>query len=108
MTKTFKHLLSILLAVLFLTPMTIQLFDGVFHHHDHNIFSTNPKQNIHEYHEKCPIPGYEFSIFEIQKQVLNTQKISYGHPVSFSFISNFRPNNSDYSFLLRAPPQGLI
>lgn len=84
--------------------MTIKLFDGLFHHHDHFVCSAKNETHFHEHHEKCPIPNFELSLFSTVKNIQTTQKHYFC--VEIIDIYDFTPcrNNSEYSFLLRAPP----
>jgi hypothetical protein len=84
--------------------MTIKLFDGLFHRHDHFHCTAKNEKHFHRYHEKCPIPGFEFSFFSIEKHFQNTDKQYFGEEKSE--IYSFTPycNSLSYSFLLRAPP----
>lgn len=84
--------------------MTIKLFDGLFHHHDHFHCTAKNEKHFHKYHAKCPIPSFELSFFSIEKHIQNTDKQDFGEEKSE--IYSFTPycSNSGYLFLLRAPP----
>jgi hypothetical protein len=104
MTGKFKNTISISLVIILLLPMTIKLFDGLFHHHDHFHCTAKNEKHFHRYHEKCPIPSFELSFFSIEKQIQTTQKFDFG--VEQNDLYHFTPccNSLKYSFLLRAPP----
>ncbi len=96
--------MSFLLVFIFLSPTLIQFTDGLFHHHEHFYHTTNGRQQIHHHHEKCPIPGFEFSLYEATKVVVEFETslfccTSFAVPESGNYYI-YR----DYSFLLRAPP----
>jgi len=104
MTKRFKNIISIALVIILLLPITIKLFDGLFHHHYYFHCIAKNEKHFHEHHEKCPIPSFDLSFFSVEKQIQTTQKIDFG--VEQNDVYNFTSccNNSRYSFLLRAPP----
>lgn len=99
-----KHILSVIMAVIFMTPITIKLLDGCFHHHDHFVCTAKNEHHFHEQHEKCPVCSYEFSLFlskNIDSPVVKIQKFEnyYNYYKASHFLYFF-----NYSFLLRAPP----
>ncbi|MFP4047986.1 MAG: hypothetical protein ACLFT4_09560 [Bacteroidales bacterium] len=104
MHRKVKHTIAISLVIVLLLPMTIKLFDGLFHHHDHFHCTAKNEKHFHKYHEKCPIPGFELSFFSIEKHFQNKNYQEFGEEQSEAY--SFRPccDNSSYSFLLRAPP----
>jgi hypothetical protein len=104
MTKKLKHIISISLVFIFLTPMTVKFFDGFFHHHDHFGCTAKNEKHFHEHHEKCPIPSFELSFFSTEKQIQTTQKHYFCLEINDIYNFVYCCNNSKYSFLLRAPP----
>ena len=84
--------------------MTIKLFDELFHHHDHFIFTEKNEHHFHEYHEKCPISSFKLSLYSLEKQFRETQKAYYTVELTINYFFVYCCNSSDYSFLLRAPP----
>ena len=104
MTRKLKNILSISLVFIFMTPMTIKLLDGFFHHHDHFHCTAKDEKHFHEYHEKCPILNFELSFFSVEKHIQNTQKHCYQVELNNNYDFVYCCNNSKYSFLLRAPP----
>jgi hypothetical protein len=104
MTKKLKHIISILLVLVFLTPMAVKVLDSEYHHHDHFICTAKNEHHFHDYHFKCPIPGFEFSLYSLNKIILVTQKTFYFEKVFTNYISIHCCSKSKYSFALRAPP----
>jgi len=104
MTKKLKYIISISLVFILLTPLMVKLLDQKFHYHDHFICNAKYERHFHEYHEKCPIPGFEFFLFTINKKVLATHKTFYFEKLVINYISIQYCSNSKYSFSLRAPP----
>lgn len=104
MHRKVKHTISISLVIVLLMPMTIKLFDGLFHHHDYFHCTAKNEKHYHKYHEKCPILSFELSFFSVEKQIQPTHIIDFG--VEQNDIYHFVQccNSSRYSFLLRAPP----
>jgi hypothetical protein len=84
--------------------MTIKLFDGLFHHHDHFICTAKNEKHFHEHHDKCPIPGFELSLFSAAKQIYPAQKLFFCAEIKNKYVFTYCCKNSLYSFLLRAPP----
>jgi hypothetical protein len=104
MVRRIKNTISVSMVIIFLMPMTIKLLDGLFHQHDHFICTAKHEHHFHEHHDKCPIPGFEFSLYSLNKIILETQKTFYQDGLIISYISNYCNSKSKYPFLLRAPP----
>jgi hypothetical protein len=104
MIRKLKYLIAGSLVFIFMAPMMIKLLDSQFHHHDHFIFTAKNEQLFHEYHDKCPIPGFEYFLYTINKAVIETEKTSFFTELFIDYISVHFCNNSEYSFSLRAPP----
>ncbi len=104
MTTKLKHIISILLVSIFLTPIAVMFLDGSFHNHDNFICTTKTEHHFHKYHNKCPILGFEFSLYSLNKIILETQKAFYYDKLFTNYISNNYCSNLKYSFSLRAPP----
>jgi len=104
MRTKLKNIILLTLVFVFMTPMTIKLLDGLFHHHYHFHCTATNEKHFHEHHEKCPIPSFELSLFSVEKHIQTTQKQYYGveHDDNYNFV--YCCSNSKYSFLLRAPP----
>jgi|GEM_PF-737102 hypothetical protein len=104
MTKKLKKIISLTLVFIFMTPMTIKLLDGLFHHHYHFHCNAKNEKYFHEYHKKCPILNFELSLFSVEKHIQTTQKHHYSVKLNDNYNFVYCCNNSKYSFLLRAPP----
>lgn len=104
MSKKLKYVISISLVFILLTPMTVKFLDSAFHHHDHFICTAKNEQHFHKYHEKCPIPGFEFFLYSSNKIILETQKIFYCDRLFINNVSVHYCSNLKYSFSLRGPP----
>ena len=104
MIKYCKHIISILLVLIFLTPITVMLIDSQFHHHDNFICTAKTEHHFHTYHDICPIPDFEFSLYSLNKIIFETQKVIYDDNLFTNYVSNNRYSNLKYSFALRAPP----
>ena len=104
MHRKVKHTISISLVTILLLPMTIKLFDGLFHHHNHFHCTAKNEKHFHEHHEKCPIPSFELSFFSVEKHIETTKKHFYRVELNDNYNFVACCNNSKYSFLLRAPP----
>jgi hypothetical protein len=104
MLKKFKNIISVLLVIIFILPTTAKVFDGLFHHHYHNKVADKNDTHFYQYHENCPIPGFELSVFSNTKQKLPIYKTNFYVEIINKNKSEFYCNNSKYSFFLRAPP----
>jgi len=104
MTKKHIHIIALSLAIIFLLPMTVKLFDGLFHHHDHFICTAQLELHFHKHHDKCPIPGFELSFYSLTRIIFETHKAIFCDTLFLSYISGHFSNKFEYSFLLRAPP----
>jgi hypothetical protein len=100
MITKLKHIASLLLVVVFLSPSIVKLG----HHHDHFRCKTPEVKHFHEKHEKCEVCKFEFSVFSKDKVDVPLQK----EKPSDNFRNNYQslnfPNHSQFSSLLRAPP----
>jgi len=104
MTEKLKNIISLTLVFIFMTPMTIKLFDGLFHHHNHFHCTAKNEKHFHEHHEKCPIPSFELSFFSVEKHIQTTQKHIYCVEYIDNYSFEYCCKKLEYSFLLRAPP----
>lgn len=104
MTKKLKYIVSISLVFVLLAPLTTQLFDSLFHHHYHNSHSLNADSHFQIYHDKCPIPDFQLSLFSLPKSIDENEKTNHNNTLIVLFRSAYYSDLSNYSFLLRAPP----
>lgn len=104
MTKKLQNTISLTLVLIFLTPMTIKLLDGLFHHHEHFHCTVKNEKHFYKYHEKCPIPGFELSFFSKEERLQTTQKNDFCSEINYIYKFIYCCTSSKYSFLLRAPP----
>lgn len=104
MTKKLNYIISLILVVIFMTPMIIKLFDGLFHHHNHIHCTAKNEKYFHEHHDKCPIPNFELSSFSVENHKQIIQKHFYHVEINDIYNFLYCCNNLKYSFLLRAPP----
>lgn len=100
MIRRFKNIISLLLLTVFLLPSLIKLS----HHHDHIECYPKNENQYHEYHTKCAVCNFEFSVFSLEFENIVLQNIL---PVT-GYLNNYCPviysTFNKYSFLLRAPP----
>jgi len=103
MITRLKHIASLLLVVVFLSPSIVKLE----HHHDRFASNSNNENHFDIPHDKCEICKFEFSVFSTCKDetALRKEKPSDSFRNHYSSINFSNPSN--FSFLLRAPP-GLI
>jgi len=104
MSKRLRHILSVLLLLVFITPTAVKLLDNTFHHHV--FFSSRVKKGtvLHQYHRTCPIPGFTLSFYTVQKQTHQKSKQKFFAKVLIYFPHRLFSSELNYSTLLRAPP----
>jgi len=100
MDRKFKNIVSLLFLIAFLMPSVLKLE----HHHEHFICKAKNEKHYHEFHDKCNICNFEFTVFLSDIEDIDLQK---DNPIdryadNYVFLSDY--NLSQYSFLLRAPP----
>lgn len=100
MIHKFKNIISVFLLLVFLLPSIVKLE----HHHEHFQCKAKNEKHFHEYHEKCAVCSFEFSVFSSDFKYFALPK---EHPVA-KYCINYRSVHysslSEYSFSLRAPP----
>ncbi len=89
-----------MLLLVFLAPAIVK-----FEHH-HKEFHCNAKneKHFHDYHEKCDICQFDFSLFTSNESVQITNNQTYTDCYSNEYSSISLNRYSEFSFLLRAPP----
>ncbi len=103
MKKFVKQLACTLCFLLVLLPYVSKLTDSLFHHHEHNDYGHH-FTILKEFHKECPIPSFEFSIYEPLKIQLSNQFYSLCFIyLVFSKLFSFT-NSFAYTYLFRAPP----
>ncbi len=104
MIRKFKNIASFFLLLVFISPTIVKLE----HHHEHFECNAKNEKHFHEFHEKCAVCSFEFSVFSSDFENIVLQK---EQPIA-KYCNNYRSVNcsshSRYSFLLRAPPYRLI
>lgn len=96
----FKQIMSLLLVSLLLAP-TLVKFE---HHHEHFICKAVNEKHLHDYHKKCQICNFEFSLFQDTQPSENSVVKQYKTASDTPFKPFYFSDYSKYSFLLRAPP----
>jgi len=104
MIKKLKNIISLLLLLVFLLPTIVKLE----HHHDHFIYKAKNEKHFHEFHEKCSICNFEFASFLSSVEIIDLQKENPIDPYCNNYNSLYNYCLSQYSFLLRAPPERQI
>ncbi|MBN2236355.1 MAG: hypothetical protein JW729_02275 [Bacteroidales bacterium] len=104
MIKKLIHIISLSLIIILLTPLVTQLFDGLFHHHDKVDLAAHEISLYQNHHKKCPIPGFQLSIFNLLTKNATVEKETYAEILNFKIRTAYFLEQPDYYFLLRAPP----
>lgn len=100
MTAKLKKIVSLLIVAI-LTTTSIVKFE---HHHKHLEGSSKTEENAQQFHEKCLICSFEFSLCLLDELVLLSKKTEFKDSYNIRFCKFYHSNFSNYSFLLRAPP----
>jgi hypothetical protein len=98
--RKLKNSISLLLVLVFFLPTIVKLE----HQHEHTECTTQNARHYHEFHEKCAICEFEFSIFLADSWELAFEKENPEAIFFNNYESVYSSCLSQYSFLLRAPP----
>ena len=93
-----------MLLLVLLLPSIVKLE----HHHEHYAYNVTNEKHQPVLQDNCPICNFEFSVFISSNGNTDLQNES---PLSFycnNYNSHHNSNLSQYSFLLRAPPDQQI
>jgi hypothetical protein len=107
MVKKLKYIISLLLLLVFLLPTIVKL---AHHHehanqHEHFVCNAGSGKHFHEFHEKCSICNFEFASFLSSAENIDLQKETPADRYCNHYNSHYSYSLSQYSFLLRAPPE---
>jgi len=105
MVRKLKYIISLLLLLVFLLPTIVKLGHQ---HHEHFICNAGSGKHFHEFHEKCSICNFEFASFLSDVQNIDLQKEIPVDRYCNNYSSHYSFSLSQYSFLLRAPPEKQI
>ena len=100
MITKLKNIASLFLLLVFLFP-TIVIIE---HHHEQFTCNAKNEKHYHEFHEKCSICSFEFSVYSSDIENIDLQKEKPLDNYFCNYSSLYYSNLSQYSFLLRAPP----
>ncbi len=104
MSKRLKHILAVLLLLVFITPTAVKLLDNSFHHHFYFFLPVKQGDVFHDYHQTCPIPGFNLAFFSVQKQIQVTEEKTYCSQIFIKLPPEPFVPEINSSTLLRAPP----
>src|ERR1035437_4391516 len=105
MVRKLKYIISLLLLLVFLLPTIVKLGHQ---HHEHFVCNAGSGKHFHEYHEKCSICNFEFASFLSGAENIDLQKETPVDRYSNNYSFHYSYSLSQYSFLLRAPPEKQI
>ena len=100
MRQRLKHTSAVLLVLLLLLPSLVKLE----HHHKHFVCHAKNEKHLHDYHKKCEICCFEYSVFVSDGNISVTEKNEFPGVNLFCYYSSPYSNFLEYSFLLRGPP----
>ena len=104
MIRKFRNITSLLLLLVFLLPTVVKL------EHRHQYFALDVKNEQHNLalRSNCPICNFEFSIFISSFENFHLQNEKLSDVYLNNYNSRYNSNLSQFSFLLRAPPEKQI
>lgn len=102
--EIFKRLIAIFLLVLLTGSYAIKIADNAFH--DHHDFACNiqDKSCFHQYHEKCLIHSFEFSLLLLKASIKSFNVNFYFDCYHIHYRSRSFSEQLNHSLLFRAPP----
>lgn len=100
MKQRLKHTSVVFLVLLLLLPWIVKLE----HHHEHFVCHAKNDKHLHDYHGKCAICYFEYSVFVSAEDIGIFEKIEFSELNLSCYFSSPYSNFLEYSFLLRAPP----
>lgn len=89
-----------MLLTVFLLPSLIK----IAHHHEHSECYAKNEIQYHEYHSKCAVCNFEFSVFSLEFENIVLENILPATNYLNNYCSVKYSTFTKYSFLLRAPP----
>jgi len=104
MSKRLKHILAVLLLLVFIIPTAVKLLDSSFHHHFYFFLPVKQDDVFHNYHQTCPIPGFTLAFFSVQEQLHITEEKNYYSQIFIKLPPEPFVPEINSSTLLRAPP----
>lgn len=103
-TISYLRLLSILLIIIFISPLLIKWTHFRYVHHEYHHISFLDKAEVSAKYEKCPICAFDYVEFTDNNKVQNTGKPEFFSVFYTAYIPSACITKFDYSFNLRAPP----
>jgi hypothetical protein len=91
----------LLLALFWPTVLKIE------HHHEQFCSKAKNECHFHGFQEKCDICSFEFSVFSSSTEHFDLKADQPFDGYSDAYQKEFFPNNSNFYFSLRAPPEFL-
>jgi hypothetical protein len=104
MIRKFRNIISLLLLSVFLLPSIVKLE----HHHDQVVSKAKNEKHSSIFQDKCPICNFEFSVFLSSAENIDLPKENPLDNYCNNYYSRYNSNLSQFSFLLRAPPDSQI
>lgn len=104
MIRKFKITTSLVLLLVFIFPVIVK-FE---HHHDHFHCNAKNENHFHKLHEKCAICSFEFSVFSLDYNTFEIPKEQITEHYNEIYCKDEFQVNSNYAFLLRAPPVQIL
>lgn len=104
MMRKFKKITSLILLLVLLLPSIVKLE----HHHKHYAYNLTNEKDHPVLQDNCPICNFEFSVFISGIENIDLQNESPLDYYCNNYNSHYNSNLSQYSFLLRAPPDQQI
>ena len=100
MNAKLKNIISLLIVLLLTTTSIIKLE----HHHKHIESSSKTESKGQQFHEKCFICNFEFSVYSLAEIVILSTSTEFKDTYNKQYSRFYHSIYSNYSFLLRTPP----
>ncbi len=104
MMGKFRKIASSLLLLIFLLPSVVK----IEHHHNNSVPDSKNRKDYPVLKGNCPICNFEYSVFLTSFKNIH---LPDGNPVDsycINYTSRYNHNLTQFSFLLRAPPDKQI
>jgi hypothetical protein len=100
MLRSIRHIIAISLLTVFLLPSVIK----TEHHHEHFVCHHGGETHLHEYHEKCLVCKFEFSLYTTRVCEDQDAHHEYSDSYANNYCTEAYQSHPEFDYSLRAPP----
>jgi len=102
--ELFKRGVAIFMLALLMTSFAIKTADSCFHEHYNETCNKQNGYYLHQYHEKCAVHSFEFSLLLLKNSIKSIPVIVNFDCFSIHYRSRSFSKQLNHSSLFRAPP----